>query len=158
MWQKQNVDRGLTYVQLKMTDLKLFAIVDALFANNKDISLQIGYVIVLSNEIANNTSFTIRGNIIHWSSLKCKRITRSVLASEIYVMAYGVDIAIAIRSTLNIIIDCLSLPHIPIVVCTDSLSLYKCLVKLSTTKEKRLIIDIIAIREGYKRGDLTDIR
>ncbi|KAI1667266.1 hypothetical protein L13192_07975 [Pyrenophora tritici-repentis] len=140
-----------------MTDLKLFAFVDASFAN-KDMSSQIGYVIVLGNEITNNTSFTIRGNIIHWSSLKCKRITRSVLASEIYAMAYGVDIAIAIRSTLNIIIDRLSLPHVPIVVCTDSLSLYECLVKLGTTKEKRLMIDIMAIREGYERGDLTDIR
>jgi hypothetical protein len=158
IWQKQNVDRGLSYVQLKMTDLKLFAFVDASFANNKDMSSQMGYVIVLGNEVANNTSFTIRGNIIHWSSLKCKRITRSVLASEIYAMAHGVDIAIAIGSTLNIIMDRLSLPHISIVVCTDSLSLYKCLVKLGTTKEKRLMIDIMALREAYKRGELKDIR
>ena len=48
-----------------MTDLKLFAIVNASFANNKDISSQIGYVIVLSNEVVNNTSFTVRGNIIY---------------------------------------------------------------------------------------------
>ncbi|KAF2028539.1 hypothetical protein EK21DRAFT_90516 [Setomelanomma holmii] len=73
-------------------------------------------------------------------------------------MAHGVDIAIAIRSTLNVIIDRLSLPHVPIVVCTDSLSLYKCLVKLSTTKEKRLIISIMALQEAYKRGKLKDIR
>jgi hypothetical protein len=48
-----------------MTDLKLFAIVNALFANNKDISLQIGYVIVLSNKVTNNTSFTVYSNIIY---------------------------------------------------------------------------------------------
>jgi hypothetical protein len=158
MWQKQNINRGLSYVQLKMTDLKLFAMVDASFANNKDMSSQMGYVIVLGNEVTNNTSFNIRGNIIHWSSLKCKRITRSVLASEIYAMAHGVDIAIAIGSTLNVIMDRLSLPHIPIVVCTDSLSLYECLVKLGTTKEKRLMIDIMALREAYERGELKDIR
>jgi hypothetical protein len=129
-----------------------------LFANNKDISLQIGYVIVLGNEVATNTSFTICGNIIYWSSLKCKRITRSVLASKIYAIAYSVNIAIAIRSTLNVIIDCLSLLYVLITVCTDLLSLYKCLVKLSTTKEKRLIIDIIALQEAYERGKLKDIR
>ncbi|KAF7577959.1 hypothetical protein PtrM4_021990 [Pyrenophora tritici-repentis] len=56
------------------------------------------------------------------------------------------------------IYDRLSLLHVLIVVCTDSLSLYECLVKLGTTKEKRLMIDIMAIREGYERGDLTDIR
>jgi hypothetical protein len=31
-------------------------------------------------------------------------------------------------------------------------------VKLSTTKEKRLIINIIALREAYERGELKDIR
>jgi hypothetical protein len=32
------------------------------------------------------------------------------------------------------------------------------LVKLSTTKEKRLMIDIMALREAYERGELKDIR
>jgi len=59
--------------------------------------------------------------------------------------------AIAIGTTLKIIIDRLKLPIIPIIVCTDLYSLYKCLVKLSTTKEKRLIIDIMALRQSYKR-------
>jgi hypothetical protein len=73
-------------------------------------------------------------------------------------MAHGVDITIAIGSTLNVIMNRLSLPHVPIVVCTDSLSLYECLVKLGTTKEKRLMIDIMALREAYERGELKDIR
>jgi len=53
--------------------------------------------------------------------------------------------AIAIGTTLKIIIDQLKLPIIPIIVCTNLYSLYKCLVKLSTIKEKRLIINIIAL-------------
>jgi len=61
-------------------------------------------------------------------------------------MVSGVNIAIAIRTTLKIIIDQLKLPIIPIIMCTDLYSLYKCLVKLGTTKEKRLIIDIMALR------------
>jgi hypothetical protein len=40
----------------------------------------------------------------------------------------------------------LKLLVIPTIVYTDSFLLYKCLVKLGTTKEKRLIINIIAIR------------
>ena len=60
-------------------------------------------------------------------------------------MVGGVDMAIVIRTTLKIIIDRLELPAIPIIVCTDLYSLYKCLVKLGTTKEKRLIIDIMAL-------------
>ena len=60
-------------------------------------------------------------------------------------MVSRVNIAIAIRTTLKIIIDRLELPIIPIIVYTDLYSLYKCLVKLGTIKEKRLIIDIMAL-------------
>ena len=60
-------------------------------------------------------------------------------------MVGGVNIAIAIGTTLKIIIDRLKLPVIPIIVYTDLYSLYKCLVKLSTIKEKRLIINIMAL-------------
>ena len=72
-------------------------------------------------------------------------MTRSVLALEIYRMIRGVDIAFAIRTILKIIIDNLKLTTILIIVSIDSYSLYKCLVKVSTTKEKRLMNDIIAI-------------
>ena len=64
---------------------------------------------------------------------------------EIYRIVSGVYIVIAIRTTLKIIIDRLKLPIIPIIVYTDLYSLYKYLFKLSTIKEKRLIINIIAL-------------
>ena len=69
-------------------------------------------------------------------------------------MLAGVDIVYTIGSTLNIVIKQLDLPTILIVVYTDSYSLYECLVKLGTTKEKRLMIDIIVIRQSYKRREL----
>jgi hypothetical protein len=64
---------------------------------------------------------------------------------EIYRIVGGVNIAIAIGTTLKIIIDRLELPAIPIIVYTNLYSLYKYLVKLSTTKKKRLIINIMAL-------------
>ena len=45
-----------------------------------------------------------------------------------------------------------------IVVYTDSYSLYKCLVKLGTIKEKRLMIDIIALRQSYEKRELTEVQ
>jgi hypothetical protein len=44
------------------------------------------------------------------------------------------------------IIDQRNLPEIPIVLYMDSKSLYEYIIKLGITKEKRLIINIIAIR------------
>ena len=97
------------------------------------------------------------GNLVHWSSTKCKRVTRSVLASEIYAMIHGVDMGIAIESTVNIIAIKLGISKIPIIVCTDLFSL-ECLVKLGTTKEKRLIIDIMSLRQLYEQRELFEIR
>ena len=46
----------------------------------------------------------------------------------------------------------------PIVICTDSYSLYECLVKLRTIKEKRLMINIMALRQSYERRELTEVQ
>jgi len=94
---------------------------------------------------------------VHYSSIKSKRVTKSVLILEVYRIVRGVNIAIAINTTIKIVTNQLRLPLTPIIICTDSYLLYKCLVKLRTTKEKRLMIDIIAIRQSYKRRELTKI-
>jgi hypothetical protein len=132
--------------------------VDGSFANNKDLSSQIGYEVIVTNETTGQDEFNIRGNLIHWSSTKSKRITRSVLASEIYSMVAGANIAFVIGSTLKLITEQLGLPKIPIIVCTNSYSLYEYLVKLGTTKEKRLMIDIMALRQSYEHRELLEIR
>ena len=59
-------------------------------------------------------------------------------------MVGGVNMAIIIRTTFKMITDQLKFPIIPIIIYTDLYSLYKCLVKLNTIKEKHLIIDIMA--------------
>ena len=82
---------------------RLYVFVDGSFANNRDLSSQIGSVLVLGTEKASlkEYKFTLKGNIIHWSSTKAKRVTRSVLASEILAMSDGVDKAYVITSTLS---------------------------------------------------------
>ncbi|KAI1101557.1 hypothetical protein F4804DRAFT_315437 [Jackrogersella minutella] len=130
-----NKERGLTYIQLNPQDLRLYIFVDGSFANNKDMS-----------------------NIIHWSSTKCKRVTRSVLAREIYGMVQGFDIGYVIHRTINTILERLTLPRIPLVLCTDSYSLYQCLVQMGSTNEKRLMIDLMALRQSYENKEIDDIR
>jgi hypothetical protein len=73
-------------------------------------------------------------------------------------MVKGVDIAIAINTIIRIINKQLRFLQTPIVVCTDLYLLYKCLVKLGTTEEKRLIIDIIVLCQSYERREITEIR
>ena len=97
-----------------------------------------------------------RANIIHWSSIKCKRITRSVLASGLYAMAHGFDTGAAIKATVEKILQ-LQKP-LPLILCTDSKSLYHCLVKLGTTQEKRLMVDLMCLRQSYERREIAEIK
>ena len=46
---------------------------------------------------------------------------------------------------------------IPLFMCIDSRSLYECLVKLGTTQEKRLMIDILCLRQSYERREIAEI-
>ena len=129
--------------------------VDASFANNKDMSSQIGYVIVLANEERKDSeSIYITGNILHWSSTKCKRVTRSVLASELYTIVTGFDNSSVIQATIKNILD----DEILLIICTNLYSLYNCITKLRTTTKKYLIIDIIRLRQSYKRREISEVR
>uniref|UniRef100_A0A8H7N2W5 Uncharacterized protein n=1 Tax=Bionectria ochroleuca TaxID=29856 RepID=A0A8H7N2W5_BIOOC len=154
-------DRGLNFIPLNLHNLKLYIFTDGSLANNRDMSSQIGFIIVLGTEIkveGQEPAFKLVGNILHWSSTKCKRVTRSSLASEVYGMVAGFDVGVTIASTLRMVTSKLSLPEIPLVICTDSLSLYECLVKLGTTAEKRLMIDVMALRQSYERREIAETR
>ena len=69
-------------------------------------------------------------------------------------MAYGFDVEATIKSTLKKILQI----TLPLLICTDSKSLYDYLVKLGTTQEKRLMIDLICLRQSYKRQKITKIK
>lgn len=173
-WQIKHADRGIRFVQLDPTSLKLVVFTDASFANNLNFTSQIGYVICLADQFN-------KANIIHWSSTKCKRVTRSVLASELYAMAHGFDAGSVIKSTVEKIIasstsasisasdnsststsslsaSTLPLLPLPMIICTDSKSLYDCLVKLGSTQEKRLMVDVMCLRQSYERREIMEIK
>jgi hypothetical protein len=48
--------------------------------------------------------------------------------------------------------------ELPLILYTDSKSLYECLVKLGTTQEKRLMIDIICLRQAYERREIAEVK
>jgi len=45
--------------------------------------------------------FDICGNIVYWSFIKCKWVTRSILASKLYGMMTGFDNSMVFSTTLN---------------------------------------------------------
>jgi hypothetical protein len=51
----------------------------------------------------------------------------------------------------------MEIKNLPLVLCTDSKSLYECLVKLGTTQEKRFMIDIMCLRQSYERREIAEV-
>ncbi|KHJ31234.1 hypothetical protein EV44_g4983 [Erysiphe necator] len=68
-------------------------------------------------------------------------------------MCHGFDIACVLKNTIDKILD----TKVPIIICIDSFSLFECLVKLGTTREKRLMIDITALRQAYERREIAEV-
>jgi hypothetical protein len=126
--------------------LKLMMFTNVSFAN-VDLRSQIDYVICLMND-------QNKVNIIHWSFIKCKKMIRSVLVTELYVMTNDFDIESMIKSTMKRILNV----FIFLILLTDSRSLFDCLIKLWTTSEKRLMSDLMCLRQSYERGEKAEIR
>jgi hypothetical protein len=123
----------------------LMIFTDASFAN-VNLHSQIDYVICFTDDV--------KANIIHWFFTKCKRMTRSVLAAKLYAMTNEFDADSVIKSIIQRILNI----FLPMILLTDSRSLYDCLVKLEITSEKRLMIDLMCLRQSYKRREITEIR
>ena len=69
-------------------------------------------------------------------------------------MVNGFDIGAAIKKTIE---NITKIDNLPLLLCTDSKSLYECLVKLGTTHEKRLMVDIMCLRQSYERHEITEV-
>ena len=69
-------------------------------------------------------------------------------------MAYGFNIGALVKSIINRALEM----ELLLVVYTDSKLLYKCLIKLGTTREKRLIINVMCLRQAYERREIAEVK
>ncbi len=77
-----------------------------------------------------------------------------MLASELYSITHSYDIGAAIKSTIDKILQI----DLLLILCTDLKSLYDCLVRLGTTQEKRLMIDVMCLRQAYERRQIAEVK
>jgi hypothetical protein len=145
-WQIDNYSRDLKYVKLDSTTLQLIIFTNSFFANNRHLFSQIDYVIYFVD-----SKYV---NIVHWSSIKCKRVIRNVLAAKLYALTHDFDLDVVFKATLSAILD----RFVSFVLCIDFKSLYDCLVKLDTTQKKRFMINVMNLRQSYERRKITKIK
>jgi hypothetical protein len=154
-WQLNNLIRELRFVLLDVNQnqLKLMIFINAAFANTFDLHSQIDCVICLIDCVICLID-DVNVNLIHWSSIKCKRVIKSVLAAELYAMINDFDVEAIIKSIIERMLHI----TLSLILLTDSKSLYDCLVKLDTVAKKRLIIDLMYLKQSYERREITEIR
>lgn len=89
--------------------LRVIGFADASFANNHDVSKQLGHICFLSDRNGNSVS-------IDFKPSKSKRIVRSAIAGEVIASSDLFDVAVTLVAELGYVFG----RKIPIQLCTDS--------------------------------------
>ena len=69
-------------------------------------------------------------------------------------MAYSFNIGAIVKATVELQFNI----SLPLILYTDFKLIYKCLIKLRTIQEKKLIINIIYLRQLYKRREIAKVK
>jgi hypothetical protein len=145
-WQIINQIKDLKYIKLNQTFFRLMIFIDSFFVNNSDLFSQIDYMICLKN--------ATHANILHWSSIKCKRMIRNVLAAELFAMIHDFDVELILKSIFIKMLDVVVL----FILVTNSKFLYDCLIRLNIIVKKRLMINVMIFRQSYEKREITEIK
>ena len=93
-------------------------------------------------------------NLINWQSKRSARITRSTLCAKTLSAMEATEAATLLSSQIA---EIMGLPPVPIIVVTDNESLVNATRSTTSVAEKRLRVDISALREMRTRGEIKDI-
>ena len=130
---------------------KIFAYTDAAFANLHDGGSQRGFLIFLVDK---NGSC----NLLSWQSKRIHRIVRNALAAECLAMSECVDAAIFISMLYKELMFGSTSHDIPeIEIVTDSKSLCDAIKSVKNVTERRLRVDVGAVKETLQQSDIHKI-
>lgn len=143
---KSSVDASLWFPKLGQRTLRMVVYFDASFNNIPGNRSQFGFLIFLADH-------TNRYSILHFSSYKSSRVTRSSTAGETVAFSDAFDNAFIILHDLEHMLGC----TIPILMQTDSEKLFNVLTRAKYTTERRLMVDISAARGAHSDRLISNI-
>jgi hypothetical protein len=136
----------LHYPGLHINSLQLVTYCNASFANRDDGSSQLGYVIILCEKHG-------QGSLLHYSSLKSRRVCRSALIAEKLACVDSLDASLLLKRDLEILL----VQEISLLLLAHSQSLFHIITRRRDTTEKRLMLDIQATRKSYYRHGISHL-
>ena len=142
---------SLIFPELGPTDeLYLAVFTDASLANLPDqVSSAGGYVILL---IGSNKMCCV----LSWCSCKIKRVVKSTSAAEALTLLEGVEEAVCLQALLSELLSDSSF-KIPIKAYIDSKNIHSAVHSTKTVSEKRLRLDIAALKQMLHRKDIEEV-
>lgn len=135
---KTTADAGLTVVPLQLATMRFVLYTDTSFSNARSSKSQLGFVLLLLDGNDN-------GNVSHYGSRIFHPVTRSVLASEVHGLVQGFFVSFDIHHMLKEVLR----KKLKIEAYVDSRSVFDVVSNQGKTVEKRLQIDIQALKESY---------
>ena len=143
---KAKIHRHIVFLKLEVELIYIAGYADAGFANNGDLTFQLGFIVLLKGKHDNAAT-------INYGSWKFHRVTRSVLGAEVYAFSHCLGYTLALSKDLSTIFG----RKVKTIMFTDSKSLSDTITELGTVSEKHLLIDNAAIRETYTANDLSNV-
>ena len=128
-------------------NIKIMGFCDAALNNMDDgVSSGGGYVVFLVDE-------QLRSAPIMWTSMKIKRVVRSSLAAEALIAVDCADAMIFIKQLVEEIMDAKTEQR-GLTIVTDSNNLMEALASPHAVQEKRLRVDIAALKQDVLEGKI----
>ena len=135
---------------LNIKEAKIICFCDASFANLDGGSSQGGHLIFLSD---NEGIYCL----VNWQSHKLKRVVTSTLSAECLAAVEAIDHCIHIRVCLTEIFG-IKTEAMGIHVITDNKSLHEAAHTTTSVKNRRLQIELSALRDVITKGEITEFR
>ena len=135
----------------ELSDLKIMVFADASLGNINDGTRSTGAYIVW---LADGTGLCCP---LAWHASKIKRDVRSTITAEALSLQEGLEAGFYYRTMVE---DILGIPNktIPITAYTDNKSVIEAVFSTKLVDDKRLRVDIAAIREFLKTNDIRQIK
>lgn len=92
-------------------------------------------------------------NIFHYGFSPCHRLTRSMMTAKVHILVHTIDDVYDIKKMLEELLR----PRVKIEPFVDSTTLFYVFAKSDNTAEKWLLIDVSALEEIYRTGELKKI-
>ena len=140
----QSQEWKITIRAVNLENIQVCVFCDASYGNLAGGASQIGYIVFMHDNAGNCAPLS-------WASKKAKRVARSTLAAETLSASEAADIATFLKMILEETLD-VSIP--PVTLLVDNKSLYEAVRSTSILAEKRLLVELAALREMQERREI----